>query len=181
MLQFFAQAATGAQDLRDIRPPVTVPLNLLPAYIIGGLLLCGGIAAAIAVYRQKRQHPTPAALETERELPEPHEAAYAQLAAIEAAPWLTQGDIERYHTEIAAVLREYITARYGIPALRLTTAGLLRAMHRADIAVPPVARTHQLLVQCDRVKFAAHRPADTEATTRITEARWIVDTTRDRV
>ena len=60
--------------------------------------------------------------------PLPHEVAYEKLAAIETSDWLQRGDMETYHTQIAYVLRQYINARYQIPALELTTTDVLQAM-----------------------------------------------------
>ena len=106
---------------------------------------------------------------------------YEKLAAIEASDWLKCGDMETYHTQIAYVLRQYINARYRIPALELTTTGLLHAMLRAEIATLYVERTQQLLAHCDMVKFATYQPELSEASTRIADARWIVDETKDLV
>ncbi|MCY4569543.1 MAG: hypothetical protein OXD49_14695, partial [Candidatus Poribacteria bacterium] len=55
---------------------------------------------------------------------------------------------------------------------------LLQAMLRAEIATPYVERTQQILANCDMVKFATYQPELTEASTRISDARWIVDETK---
>ena len=174
------QSTLGGQNLRDIKPPLEVPQNPLP-YFISGTVILGFVAILVWYYLQKRRQPLPILVTDENDTPLAHEVAYEKLAAIEASDWLKRGDMETYHTQIAYVLRQYIDARYYIPALELTTTGLLQAMLRAEIAMPYVERTQQLLASCDMVKFATYRPELSDASTRIAEARWIVDETKSLV
>ena len=175
--QILMQGAVDGQSLRDIKPPLEVSQNLLP-YFIGGVVILGFIIALIWYWIQKRRQtlPIPVTLEDDTSLA--HEVAYEQLAAIEASDWLMLGDMETYHTQIAYVLREYISARYRIPALELTTTALLHAMLRAQIGKPYIERIEQLLANCDKVKFATYHPEVSEASIRIADARWIVDETK---
>ena len=174
------QSTLGGQDLRDIKPPLEVPQNLLP-YFISGTVILSFVAASVWYYLQKRRQSLPTPVTEENEVPLAHEIAYEKLAAIEASDWLKCGDLKTYHTQIAHVLRQYINARYHIPALELTTTGLLQAMLRAEIATPYVDQTRQLLANCDMVKFATYQPELTEASARIADARRIVDETKTRV
>ena len=180
LVQILMQGALGGQDLRDIKPPLEVPQNLLP-YFIGGTVILGFVATLVWYSLQKRRQPLPIPATDENDPPLAHEVAYEKLAAIEASDWLKHGDLETYHTQIAYVLRQYIDARYHIPALELTTTGLLQAMLRAEIATLYVERTQQLLANCDMVKFATYQPELSEAFARIADARWIVDETKSLV
>ena len=177
LTQIFMQSPLGGQSLRDIKPPLEVPQNLLP-YFIGGTVVLGSIIILVWYYIQKRRQPVPVPVPNADDTPLAHEVAYEKLAAIEASGWLKRGDMETYHTQIAYVLRQYIDTRYQIPALALTTTGLLQAMVRAKIATSCIERTQQLLTNCDMVKFATYQPELSEASTRITEARWIIDETK---
>ena len=174
------QGTLGGQTLRDIKPPLEMPQPLLP-YFISGTVILGFVAALLWHTLQKRRQPLSTAVTDETETPLAHEVAYENLSAIEASDWLQRGDLETYHTQIAYVLRQYIDARYQIPALALTTTGLRQAMLRAEIAAPHVERTRQLLASCDMVKFATYQPELTEASARIADARWIVDETKSLV
>ncbi len=174
------QGTLGGQNLRDIKPPLEMSQNLLPYFISGTAIL--GLASIWVWYSlQKRRQPPPVPATDENDIPLAHEVAYEKLTAIEAADWLTRGDMETYHTQIAYVLRQYIDARYQIPALELTTTGLLQAMLRAEIATPYIERTRHVLTNCDKVKFATYQPELSEASARIAEARWIVDETKSLV
>ena len=180
LIQILMQGTSGGQNLRDIKPPLEMSQNLLP-YFVGGTVILGFVVILAWSYLQKRRQPLPIAVPDESDTPLAHEVAYEKLAAIEASDWLKRGDMETYHTQLAYVLRQYIDARYEIPALELTTTGLLQAMLHAEIATPCVKRTQQLLATCDMVKFATYEPELSEASARIADARWIVDETKSLV
>ena len=178
LTQILTQGTVDVQSLRDIKPPLEVTQSLLP-YFIGGAVLLGFIAvSAWLLHIRKRSQILSVSSTEENEAPLPHEVAYEQLAAIETSDWLKRGDMETYHTQIAYVLREYIYGRYQIPALELTTTALLRIMRRERIDTLYVEQIQQLLLNCDRVKFANYQPELSEATTRIADARWIVNKTK---
>jgi hypothetical protein len=177
LTQIFMQGAVDGQSLRDIKPPLEVPQALL-LYFIGAAVILGFIIVSAWFYLRKKPQTLPVPEDEEVDTPLPHEVAYKQLAAIETSDLLKRGDMETYHTQIAYVLREYIGARYQLPALELTTTALLHAMLRAQISAQCVARVQQLLANCDMVKFATYQPELSEASNRVTDARWIVDETK---
>ena len=177
LTQILTQGTVDVQNLRDIKPPLEVAQSLL-LYFIGGAMVLGLVTVSVFFYVRKRPQTLPVSPTEENDAPLPHEVAYEQLAAIEASDWLKHGDMETYHTQIAYVLREYIRGRYQIPALELTTTALLHAMQHAQIGGTYVERVQQLLANCDRVKFASHRPEPSEAVAHIADARWIVDETK---
>ena len=177
LTQIFIQGTVGGQGLRDIKPPLEVPQALL-LYFIGAAVILGFITVSAWFYLRKRLQPLPVFEDEAVDVPLPHEVAYEQLAVIETSDLLKRGDMEMYHTQIAYVLREYIGARYQIPALELTTTALLHAMLNAEIDTRCVERVRQLLANCDIVKFATYQPELSEASTRIADARWIVDETK---
>lgn len=180
LTQILMQGALDAQSLRDIKPPMEVSQSLLP-YLIGGVVIFGVVVILAWYYIRKQRQVQPAPATEVDDVPLAHEVAYQKLAAIEAADWLALGDMETYHTQVAYVLREYIRARYRIPALELTTTALFHAMLKAQIDAPYVERVQQLLANCDKVKFATYQPELTEASGRVADARWIVDETKPSV
>ena len=106
---------------------------------------------------------------------EPHEIAYEQLNRIAGMNWVAQSEMKIYHTEISHVIREYIAARYHIPALELTTQELLDRLQGEDI---PKELAQQFFTNCDWVKFARYTPTKPVAHERMEEARRIVDETK---
>ena len=180
LTQILTQGAVDVQSLRDIKPPLEVTQSLL-LYFIGGAVVFGFVAVSALLYIRKRPQTEPVSPTEENNTPLAHEVAYKQLTAIETSDLLKRGDMETYHTQIAYVLRAYINARYQIPALELTTTALVNTMLSAQIDAPYIERTHQLLMNCDKVKFATYQPELPEASDRIADARWIVDETKSAV
>ena len=106
--------------------------------------------------------------------PPPHEIAFEQLNKLAA----TSCDMETYHIQISYIIREYISARYNIPALELTTIGLLWRMSNEQIDEIYVKHIHDFLADCDMVKFAKYEPQRDVIDIRMEEARWFVEETR---
>ena len=177
LTQVFMQGAVNGQGLRDIKPPLEMSEGLLP-YFIGAVVILGLIAASLWFYLQKRYQTLTVSEDEVIDVPLPHEVAHERLKAIETSELLARGDMEMYHTQVAHALREYISARYRIPALELTTTALLQAMSHAEIGAEYIDRVQQVLTNCDRVKFATYQPRVAEASASIVDARWIVDATK---
>ncbi len=166
------------QGLRDIKPPLEVSQSLFP-YLLVGVSLFAVIAVSGWLYILQRRNPSslspPVAVVETRPA---HEIAYEQLEAIEAAGWLTQGDMNVYHTQVSYVIREYIGARYHIPALELPTRHLLGQLERQQIGTLYSDKVQNFLANCDKVKFSKYHPAISEASERMVEAKWFVDVTK---
>ena len=159
--------------MKGIKGPWSVPPNWL-LYIFVAFLVIVAIGASIFVYLRRRTKPTDLQPEVSPQR-HPHEIAYDQLNRIEGMNWVAQGEMKIYHTEISHVLRQYIAARYRIPALELTTEELLDRLQPEDV---PKESVQQLFSNCDLVKFARHSPTKPEAHERLEEARRIVDETK---
>ena len=160
-------------EMKGIKDPWSVPPNWL-LYILAALLVIVVIGAIIFLYFRRRAKPVdlqPEALSQRQ----PHEIAYEQLNRIEGMNWVAQGEMKIYHTEISHVIRQYIAARYHVPALELTTQELLDRLQPEDI---PKELMQYFFTNCDWVKFARYSPTKPEAHERMEEARRIVDETK---
>ena len=164
---------TGATEIKGIKGPWSAPPNWF-LYILAAFLVIVAIGAIIFLYLHRRAKPMDLQPEV---LPQrqPHEIAYEQLNRIEEMNWVAQGEVKVYHTEISHVVRQYIAARYHIPALELTTQELLDRLQPEDISKDLV---QQFFTNCDWVKFARYSPTKPEAHERMEEARRIVDETK---
>ncbi|MCZ6677683.1 MAG: hypothetical protein O7E52_10570 [Candidatus Poribacteria bacterium] len=161
-----------ATEMKGIKSPVSPPQRLLP-YILAALLMTTVIGVLILLYLRKRAKTADLAPEVSRQRA-PHEIAHEQLNRIEGMNLVAQGKMKVYHTEISQVIREYITARYNIPALELTTEDLLaRLSHEAHLDL-----LRNFFANCDLVKFARYHPTKPEAHARMDDGRQIVDGTR---
>lgn len=163
----------GTTDLKGIKGPWSAPPNWF-LYILVVFLLIVIVGVIVLLYLRKRAKPIDlqSAVVSQRQ---PHEIAYEQLGRIEGMDWITQGKMKVYHTEISHVIRQYIAARYYIPALELTTEELLDRLQSEDM---PRERVQRFFTNCDLVKFARYSPTKPEAHERMEEARRIVDETK---
>ncbi len=171
--QFLLQTSPNEQNLRDIKPPLDIPPNLLPYILLSGLILAA-IFGAIWIYLRKRRKSKVSTPTEEVITRPPHEIALEQLKILETASY----DMKTYYTQISFIIREYIAARFRIPALELTTAGLLQQMTREQIGDLYVERIRLFLANCDQVKFTKHQPERSEADARMEDAQWFVEETK---
>ncbi|RKU30850.1 hypothetical protein C6497_04020 [Candidatus Poribacteria bacterium] len=165
------QTTVNRQSIRDIKPPFDVPPNYM-MYIILGIVIVVGLSLGVFYLRKHRLNKTITPI-VEVESRPAHEIALEQLNALEK----DTKDMETFHTQISYVIREYITARFHIPALELTTSSLLREMISNQVDKSCIDRLQDFLTNCDRVKFASYLPNTSEADKRMIDARWIIDTT----
>ena len=160
-------------EMKGIKGPWSVPPNWF-LYILVVFLVIVAIGAISFVYVRRRAKPMDLQSEVLSQR-QPHEIAYEQLNRIEGMNWVAQGEMKVCHTEISHVIRQYIDARYHIPALELTTQELLDRLQPEDI---PKELVRQFFTNCDLVKFARYSPTKPEAHERMEEARRIVDETK---
>ncbi|MCG9127343.1 hypothetical protein JT359_07035 [Candidatus Poribacteria bacterium] len=165
------QTPVNQLNIRDIKPPFDTPSNFFSVIILGVVIVVGLIFGLYYLRKRRQKKPTIPIVEVESR--PAHEIALDQLQALEK----DTNDMEEYHTQISYVIREYITARFRIPALELTTAGLLHELIRNQVDKTCIDRLQYFLTNCDRVKFASYLPNTSEAAERMTDARWIIDTT----
>ncbi len=170
--QLLVQTSPNSQRLRDIKPPFEVPPNLFP-YIILGMIILAVLFGMVWLYLRKRKSAPPTEIEDVVIFP-PHEIALEKLNTLDSISC----DLETYHTQISYIIREYISARYNIPALELTTVGLLRQMSNEQIDEIHVKHVRNFLFSCDIVKFTKYQPKQTEADVRMEDARQFVEETK---
>lgn len=163
----------SATGMKEIKGPWSVPPNWF-LYILVVLLVIVIVGALVFLYLRKRAKPIDLQSEVVSQR-QPHKIAYEQLNRIEGMNWIAQGEMKMYHTEISHVIRQYIAARYHIPALELTTQELLDRLQPENI---PEEQIQQFFTNCDLVKFARYSPTKPEAHERMEEAHRIVDETK---
>jgi hypothetical protein len=163
----------SATEMKEIKGPWSVSPNWF-LYILAALLVIVTVGVLVFLYLRKRAKPVEVQSEMVSQR-QPHAIAYEQLNRIEGMNWVAQREMKIYHTEISQVIRQYIAARYHIPALELTTQELLDRLRSEDV---PSELVQRLMTNCDLVKFARYSPAKPEAHERLEEARRVVDEMR---
>jgi len=150
-------APPGNPSLKDIKPIVR---QRGPDPLLVTLVLAAVLGAAVAwLFRRRRRRRAAAPAPPERpsapsaELT-PYDAAVARLEQIRTGPWPGPGNVDGYYEAVADTLRRYLEDACGIPALKHTTAGLLRALPPALGDAGLGERCAAVLGEADLVKFA---------------------------
>ncbi|MEM1218897.1 MAG: hypothetical protein AAGH79_08290 [Bacteroidota bacterium] len=105
--------------------------------------------------------------------------AQERLEELKRKPWLEEGSIKKYYTELVEILRRYLEQGYYLPTREATTTGILRAIeNRLGSAWAFMDELRAILQEGDLVKFANASPAipETQETTRRLER--MIDATR---
>lgn len=92
-----------------------------------------------------------------------HEIALERLAALKEKELWQKGEIKLFYIELTDILREFIEARFSIPALEQTTDEIVVNMsHYPDFSDDQRTTVKRLLFLADLVKFAKEKPIDSE-------------------
>lgn len=84
-----------------------------------------------------------------------------------------------YYSELGDILRTYISARYGIGAMEMTTDETLEALRPLELAAKPLADLTTLLRNADLVKFAKWEPEAAQNEADFDRAYWFVEETKE--
>jgi hypothetical protein len=109
----------------------------------------------------------------------PEQAAFEELARIEALGLIEKGLINDLYTLVSEVLRRYIERKYGVLAMELPTSYILTAIAARGVMASCYDEVRDVLAECDLVKFAAHVPPDEAAKSLVPRAREVVRTTSE--
>ena len=167
-----------SQDIRDLKPPLSVPLTLQEILLYGGILLAAVVLLYFG-YRYWKKRRTRAAGEAYAPPPRPaHLIAFEQLAKLKEKKLWQQGHIKEYYTEVTDILRGYFEARYTMMALEETTDEIITGLARLRFPEKMLADTERILRRADLVKFAKVHPDISEHEEIFTVVHEIVDKTK---
>ena len=175
LLERAEQAGEPVADIRGLKP-LERPEPPLPwPWIAGGGVLAAGLAALLLWLRRRTADET-------RAPPRPaHEVALERLEALARLDRTDPETVHRLHFELSEVVRTYVESRFGLNATDLTTEEIVVALPRLpDLEGDTACRLRRFLVDTDRVKFADHRPPESEIETAFERARRFIEATRPR-
>ncbi|MCL5036002.1 MAG: BatD family protein [Chloroflexi bacterium] len=158
-----------------LRPPKPVEIVNFPAWYYLVLALIILVLAAVVwfiishIKRRKKE-------EAER-VPPPDETALSALSELEKEDLPSRERWKDYYSELSNILRQYLGARFGLPAPESTTWELIRMMKKKSMEPQVIEDTGQVLSLADLVKFAKHVPAAADCTGDMSRARKIIETT----
>ncbi|MFZ0390750.1 MAG: DUF4381 family protein, partial [Calditrichia bacterium] len=140
-IEIFVKSVLTGEDaeLKDIKPPVNIPVNY-KRYIWISLLTLLILAAIFFLIFYLRRRKTGQPLFGKKEIRPAHEVALESLAALQSR-WREMMDQQQYkqlYTEISAILRQYLENRFFIPALEETSGEIDESM--AELGLSPAPR-----------------------------------------
>lgn len=168
---------TGAA-LRDIKPPIAVPISAAEIALYAGIVLVVVLLIYFLYkYIRKKKRTKIESIEMQPMIPS-HLLALQKLDELEAKRLWQQGEIKLFYSNATEIVREYFELRYGIMALEMTTGEVMQQLQifKIDRAIHNAIETY--LSDADLVKFAKYHPDLKENEEYIPQARLIIEKTK---
>lgn len=150
---------TATFKIHDIKGQMKYPVTfaeVLP-WLVLALLLAGlgvGLYYYIQYRRRKRE-------EAEHRDP-PHIVALRKLDNYRGDKYWAAPKQKAFYSGVTDALREYISARYGVSAMEMTTAEIFAALKDSDMPADLKTELKELFERSDYVKFAKYVASDQE-------------------
>lgn len=164
--------ASGANELRDIRPQAEVPYPTTWPWMFGGLT--GAMALILVGVYFWRRMLSEAAVQPQQVLT-PLEHALLTLDRIEEQDLPRQGRYLDHYALVADCLREYLFGQFRIPASELTSEQSISVLDRRPVPPNDVRDLGEVLGEADLVKFARLAPELGDARAAVVTARRVVN------
>jgi hypothetical protein len=151
-----------AQAIRDIKPPMSIPISLGEILVLVGVLLAIAAAVYFAMRYRRRKPPVPVA---PTYVPPPraaHVIALEELGGLKEKHLWQQGLVKPYYSELTEILRRYFENRFRFLALEQTTEEIAVALQVHPAAEPVREETLRVLRLADLVKFAKFTPGPSD-------------------
>jgi len=136
-----------------MRYPLTFK-EVLP-WAVGALVLAGAIAGLIALIRRRARAK---ALQEHKD--PPHIVALRKLDIYRGDKFWAPSRQKAFYSGVTDALREYMSARYGIGAMEMTTAQIFDALGKDDLPEDLRNELRDLFERSDFVKFAKYVASD---------------------
>lgn len=167
-----------AAEIRDIKPPLTIPYTLAEVFLYIGIVILAAVLAVFAYrYWKKRRQKKPEVLPVSPPRPA-HVVALEQLGLLKEKKLWQQGLIKEYYSEVTEIIRLYIENRYHVRALEQTTDEILEGVKMFPLSANVLENLELMLRRADLVKFAKVVPGIPEHEEMMTVAYDIVDRTK---
>ena len=164
-----------AEDIKDVRPPVGLPLNIF-LVLVCVLLLIGVVAVALVWYRHKKKRRK--TVKAGEPLKTAWQIAFEELERLKREELIGLGRYKEYYSQLSDIVRAYFEARFKIRAPEMTTEEFLVSLR--DCGFLKEAQKHTLqefLHASDMVKFAKYAPTVDEAESSFSLASRLIEET----
>lgn len=168
------------KDIRDVKEPVKVPINLLFIILLVLIIILILIAAYFIFKYIKKKKESKTALTPEIIIP-PHEIALNSLRELEQKKLWQQGLIKEYHSEITEIIRKYFEDRFNFRALEMTSSEILACLSYLEDGKCIVDLANEFFNNADMVKFAKFQPMPSVNEEMMRQAYKIVNDTIPKI
>ena len=169
-----APGVSYAQDIRDVKPPVTFPTHWVGLLIVSLVVLLLGVGYFLYhKYRQRIQSAAPDIIKS------PWEKAYERLDELLKSGLLAKGEWAQYYLTLSDIVRRYFEDRFQLRAPEMTSEEFLVSLRDfSGLSVESKGLLEEFLGVCDIVKFAKHSPGPAEGQKHAALARRLIDETK---
>lgn len=143
-------------------------------WILLTLLLIGLL---VFVYMKWLRHGQIPLIPIKKPVP-PYELAVGRLNDLREKKLWQQGAEKEYYTELTDILRGYLSGRFGINAMEMTTPQIILAISNSEEAKEFAAYVDGVLREADFVKFAKAKPSAPENEAAFANVRQFVELTK---
>lgn len=168
-------------QLHDIKPIQKAPFvwtdYLWVLWILLGVMLLM-VIIGIIVYLVLRKRKTGYFFKPPVMLP-PHVRAIEALDKLKAEKIWQHGREKEFYTKVTDVLRHYITERFGVNAMEMTSGETLNEIRKHSESDSVYENLKQILTTADLVKFAKYKPFADENDLSMVNAYFFVNQTRE--
>ena len=165
----------------DIKEPYDAPLTFkeIAPWILGGLLAFGLIFLLLYSLRRKRNNQPLFSFPQKPKEPA-HITALRELDRIKEEKIWQQGKTKMYYSELTDVLRQYISTRFGIPAMEQTSEETIAAFkfRRSLVDEKSFDNLRKILTNADLVKFAKYEPLPDDNNMALVDSYFFVNQTK---
>lgn len=149
--------------LRPLKPQLSIPEPAPPPFVPGTFVALLAVLTVLGYWLMRRALDSrPVVLASAPIAPvmarDPAEVAREALASL-AESGLAARDVAEYYARIAGTVRQYLSARWGIPAYAMTRREIERGMAASGLERWPARLAANLLEQCEAAEFAKFVPA----------------------
>lgn len=161
-------------DIRDIKFPMSIPGGLYPYRSWAGAVLVASLVALSTMAIRRR----PWFLSSQAGggvFLSPEDLARKELDHIASLKLVGKKEYKTYYALISLCTRKYLSARYSMGAMALTSQELRKEMEAKGIDRWQARVVYGLLEECDLVRWAQYVPAEARAQRALALASEIVD------
>lgn len=162
MLQVHTLPVDTTKAIKDIKAIHEVPFAFedIKIYVLIGIAVL--LLGAVIYWLIRRNKIKPIVIIPKAPPVLPHVAAISRLEKLRTEKLWQNGQEKMYHSIISDVLREYISKRFPVNAMELTTDEIMLRFRKINISRDFKDQLYQVLFTSDMVKFAKEQPLPLE-------------------